>query len=243
MLHLSTPAREDMWKPFAALSIFAAITLHLPCPLSASHMHACILHLCVCAYFVCAVTKDELHLSMLKCVIKCINMQCAQPHLPVGPLAPSNPLPLPFPCSRWADNGAQVNWQVGGRDCAKGFWNLIKCKCKADIHMQFWGRQTDTCLSSPHFLLALALTLFLSALSAKQAPGTLMSRASRTSRHTQRPRRQWALYELCSPRNGCTEATDPPNCGNGAHTHANYIYYVCFFPFNYFKCKCANKTT
>lgn len=148
------------------------------------------------------------------------------------PSAPWPPTPLyhpflPFSRSPWADNGAQVNWQVGGRDCAKGFWNLIKCKCKADIHMQF-SRHTDrqTCLTSPHFLPHLSSCLLSPHSRLSRAPGTLMSRAWRTSRHTQRPRRQWALYELCSPRNGCTEATDPPNCGNGAHTHMHIAYII-----------------
>lgn len=154
---------------------------------------------------------------------------------------------LILPCSPWADNGAQVNWQVGGRDCAKGFWNLIKCKCEADIHMQF-SRHTDRHMPHlPHFLPPSYLSLpFSPHCRLSRAPGTLMSRAWRTSRHTQRPRRQWALYELCSPRNGCTEATDPPNCGNGTHTHMHITYiiynmYVCSLLFNYFKWKCARK--
>lgn len=119
MLHLSTH-RGSIWlffteKTHLALSrLCVSLIFHLFCnPSPKQPIFPPIPRL----FFLRNVTKDEMHLSMLKCVIKCINMQCStfctrHHHLQRAPPT----------CLTMGASGGSSNVDVGAMGaCVKGF--------------------------------------------------------------------------------------------------------------------------
>jgi len=114
MLHLSTHT-GSIWLPFTEKTHFALSRLnfaHFPSVFQATthpnHFQAPLL------FFLRNVTKDELHLGMLKCVIKCINMQCSTfctlHHPRVAPLGTTHHLHYHPPRTTHLSNNGGFRW-------------------------------------------------------------------------------------------------------------------------------------